>query len=267
MKPLNSRDRIGGSFVNDFAPRELEHLFEWIRLDASVVRNNRPCVEQHLQNLRARGETEERLNELHRWRVSPFFTEWEKAALGLSETISLHASEKFSTQVLKDVRRHFSVEDVLQLTLTTMAINDWIDLHEISPVRILVIEDDPSDQELLLRQLRKRKMDDQVLCLSDGSQAIKYVEKHITSPEMKLIAIFLDIRLPRMSGVEVLQRLRTMPGMENFPVIVMTSSNDPRDLQECQKLRVMSYVQKPITFDSFSGAIANIFHQSKQEMA
>jgi CheY-like chemotaxis protein len=224
-------------------------------------------VQQHQQILRANGETESRLSELHSWRQSPAFTEREKAALSLSETVSLHESEERSTQVLKDAQRHFSIEEIVRLTLTAMAVNDWIDLHEKAMVRVLVIEDAPSDQELLLHQLRRTAMEDHVVCVSDAFQALDLIEEYGRSSETGLIAIFLDLHLPGMSGVELLRRLRAMPDMANFPVIVMTSSNDPRDIEECKKLKVMSYVQKPVTFDAFSKAVADIFHQASATTA
>ena len=70
-----------------------------------------------------------------------------------------------------------------------------------------------------------------------------------------------------MSGTDLLHHIRSMPGMANFPVIMMISSNDPRDLEECKKLKVASYVSKPVTFSSFSNAVANIFHQTKEAKA
>ena len=67
----------------------------------------------------------------------------------------------------------------------------------------------------------------------------------------ELIALFLDLRLPRMSGIELLRRIRAMRGMEDLPIIVMTGSHDPVDMEECQKFKVISYVEKPVTFGIF----------------
>ena len=269
-EPLVTRND-GESNASALPPRnlrpitEFERLCEWVRLDACRVRNNPACIEHHRQSLRALGETEKRLGELDHWRESPAFTEWEKAALSLCETISLHGPEDLSTPTLQTARRHFSPDEIVRLTLTVMAVNDWIDVHEKYPIRFLVVEDDPRDQELLLEQLRETQMAGKVLFVPDALQALDFIEKSRSSSEWGLTAIFLDLHLPGMTGVELLQRIRTMPDMEDFPVIVMTSSNNPRDMEECRRLKVLNYVQKPVTLASFSKsvAVADIFHQMR----
>jgi CheY-like chemotaxis protein len=242
---------------------DFEHIVEWVRLDVAYVRKDATCMERHQQNLRKRGEMEERLNGLNHWRESSAFTEREKAALSISETISLHEPEEESHRVLQEARRYFEIEEIVRLMLSVMAVNEWIDLFAKSSIRVLVVEDNPLDQELLLRQLRMAHLADNVLFMPDAFKALQWLECSRDSSESELIAIFLDIRLPGISGIELLQRLRTMPGLENFPVIVMTSSNDPRDMEECKRLKVMGYVEKPVTYNSFSKAVADIFHQTQ----
>jgi two-component system response regulator len=130
-----------------------------------------------------------------------------------------------------------------------------------SQVRVLVVEDNADDRELLLRQLRKTGMADQVKFISDGKEALLF----LTAPEPRpadedLIAIFLDLNLPSLSGLDLLRLLRQNETLQDTPVIVMTSSNNPRDLEECRRLRVTQYVSKPVTFTSFSKAVADVFH-------
>jgi alkylhydroperoxidase family enzyme len=96
----------------------------------SNVRNNVGCVENHQQSLLALAETAKRLNAVDHWRESPAFTEREKAALSLSETISSQHPAEFSLATLKAVRCHFSPEETVRLALAVMAVNDWIDLQE-----------------------------------------------------------------------------------------------------------------------------------------
>jgi AhpD family alkylhydroperoxidase len=246
------------------ATPDFEDLLEWARLGAAHVRKNPACVEKHSASLRTRGETEERLHELNRWRQSPFFTDREKAALDLSESISLRHSKDLLQDALDGPRRHFDTSEMVRLSLALLAINDWIDLHAGPPIRVLVVEDNAFDEELLRRQLKKAGMADNVVFVPDAHQALEL----LSGPEGKLlrqdlIALFLDIHLPGMSGIELLRRLRAMPEMEDFPVIVMTSSQDPRDVEQCKKLKVKSYVEKPVTSVSFSKAVANLFHQAK----
>jgi CheY-like chemotaxis protein len=128
-------------------------------------------------------------------------------------------------------------------------------------VRILVVEDNPFDEELLRRQLRRTEMASKTTFVSDPFQAMELLTGNESdSFRQDLIAIFLDIHLPGMSGIELLRHIRDMPGMEDFPVIMMTSCPDPRDMEECQRLGAKSYVEKPVTVASFSKAIANLFH-------
>ena len=106
-----------------------ECLLEWVRLGSAHARRSGLCVTRHRENLRALVESEKRLSEFPGWRESPAFTEPEKAALTLSELLSLHEPGKLSPQLLLDAQRHFSTEEIVRLTLTIMAVNDWIDLH------------------------------------------------------------------------------------------------------------------------------------------
>ena len=130
-----------------------------------------------------------------------------------------------------------------------------------SQVRVLVVEDNADDRDLLLRQLRKTGMAEQVKFISDGKEALLYLtEPAQNSEDEELIAIFLDLNLPSLSGLDLLRSLRQNESLQDTPVIVMTSSNDPRDLAECRRLSVTQYVSKPVTFISFSKAVADIFH-------
>ena len=131
-------------------------------------------------------------------------------------------------------------------------------------VRVLVVEDDPYDSELLLLQLHKKGVGNQVKFISNGQEALDFLTRPEFSSEVgKLIAIFLDLKLPLVGGLDLLRHIRTRKELQGIPVIVMTSSNDPKDIEECRKLKVTSYISKPITFPSFSKAVADVFHSSK----
>ena len=132
-----------------------------------------------------------------------------------------------------------------------------------SPVKVLVIEDNADDRELLRRQLSKSGLDGHVKFISDGQEALDLLTGPNAPPHDDLIIILLDLRLPSLSGLELLRRLRALPRFQSLPVTVMTSSNDPRDLEECHRLNVLNYLTKPVTFDSFSKAVASVFHPPK----
>ncbi len=129
------------------------------------------------------------------------------------------------------------------------------------PVRVVVVEDNEDDRDLLVRQLRKSGIDSHVKFFADGREALTFLlNLPPPQPFTDLIAIFLDLKLPGMSGVEVLREIRRLPRVAGVPVIIMTSSLDPRDFEACQELKVAAFVPKPITFESFSKAITGLRH-------
>jgi two-component system response regulator len=124
--------------------------------------------------------------------------------------------------------------------------------------RILIVEDNPDDGALLMRQLKKAQLGEQVKMIGDGRQALDFL---MLAEADHLIAIFLDLKLPNLSGLSLLDKIRANDRRKHLPVIVMTSSNSPKDLEGCKELGVSSYVQKPVTFGAFSKAVADTFHR------
>ena len=112
-------------------------------------------------------------------------------------------------------------------------------------------------------QLRKGGMAGHVKCIADGKEALEFLTgPRIKSVTKKLVAIFLDLKLPSMDGLELLRRLRQYEEYVHMPVIVMTSSDNPKDMDECQRLKVAHYISKPVTLASFSKAVADALHPS-----
>jgi CheY-like chemotaxis protein len=133
------------------------------------------------------------------------------------------------------------------------------------PVRILVVEDNQNDQELLRRQLKKASIDEHVLCLADPRDAVELLHGPDSASFIRnLIAIFLDVHLPHMSGVELLEIIRQKEEMADFPIIVMTSCPHPEIEAACERLKVFAFVEKPLTYLDFSQLIAGLFHKTKQ---
>jgi two-component system response regulator len=133
-------------------------------------------------------------------------------------------------------------------------------------VRVIVIEDNADDSELLLRQLRKSGMGEHVKFIANGQQALDFlIGPGAQASADELIAIFLDLKLPSLNGLELLRRLRAHKKnkLRNLPVIIMTSSNNPADMEECKRLNVTGYVPKPVSFTTFSKAVADVFHLPK----
>jgi two-component system, response regulator len=127
--------------------------------------------------------------------------------------------------------------------------------------RIVVVEDNADDRELLLRQLRKAGLANHMKFITDGREALDFLTgPNAEEMSQNLIAIFLDLKLSGMGGIELLRRLRAHEAYAETPLIVMTSSNDPLDMEECQRLNVAHFVTKPVSLTAFAKAIADTFH-------
>ena len=126
------------------------------------------------------------------------------------------------------------------------------------PLRVLVIEDNNDDSDLLVRQLQRNNFEGSVKVIPDGQEAWDLLKDDAARQE--LIAIFLDLKLPKISGLKLLARIRADSKLCTMPVFVMTSSIDPKDMDECTRLGVEGYIPKPVTFTTFSKAVADLFH-------
>jgi two-component system response regulator len=129
------------------------------------------------------------------------------------------------------------------------------------PTRILIVEDNVDDAELLLRQLEKAQLHQQVRVIAHGGIALDYLTDAQAECE-NLIAVFLDLNLPDVSGLQILEGIRSSERTRHLPVILMTSSNAPSDMERCRALGVASYVNKPVSFFAFTKAVADIFHRT-----
>jgi two-component system, response regulator len=121
-------------------------------------------------------------------------------------------------------------------------------------VDILLVEDNPNDAELTQRALKKTDLAARVEIARDGAEALEYLFSLRPKPRV----IFLDLKLPKIDGVEVLRRLRSEDNTRSIPVVVLTSSQEERDITECYKLGVNSYVVKPVEFDKFYKAVSDL---------
>jgi len=119
---------------------------------------------------------------------------------------------------------------------------------------ILVVEDNDDDSFLLTRQLARAHFEDCVTVIGNGEDAFDHL-LHSPTP----LAIFLDLRLPGMSGLELLEKIRATEGLAKVPVIVMTGSVDPEDVKECTRLGVTAYLPKPVGLTTFIKTVAHLF--------
>lgn len=130
----------------------------------------------------------------------------------------------------------------------------------LNDVIILLVEDNPNDVELILRALKK--CTDKFHVVTDGAEALefifatgKYAQRNIKNPPG---VILLDLKLPKVDGIEVLRRIKSDERTKNIPVVALTSSSEDRDLSECYKLGINSYIIKPVDFDKFINAVTEL---------
>ncbi len=128
-------------------------------------------------------------------------------------------------------------------------------------VEILIVEDNSSELELALYALKKHHLANHIVVLRDGAEVIDYLfgEDKEGPPLSKIPKlILLDLKLPKINGIEVLRRIKSEPRTRTIPVVVMTSSRQDQDLSECYRLGVNSYLVKPVNFDQFTESIRQV---------
>ena len=125
-------------------------------------------------------------------------------------------------------------------------------------IDILLVEDNPDDAELTLRALRRAISTDRVVHLDDGAKAIDYLlgRPDDTAPAPKFV--LLDLKLPKVDGLEVLRRIKSDRRTSAIPVVVLSSSKEDRDLAESYRLGVNSYIVKPVGFDQYISLIGDV---------
>jgi two-component system response regulator len=129
-------------------------------------------------------------------------------------------------------------------------------------VEILLVEDNPNDLELALHALRRHNLANHIEVVRDGAEALEFIfgtgayggRRVEDVPKV----ILLDLKLPKVDGMEVLQRIKSDPRTRSIPVVVLTSSREERDVVETYQLGVNSYIVKPVDFEQFTEAVRNL---------
>lgn len=135
-------------------------------------------------------------------------------------------------------------------------------MNETNAVELLLVEDDPQDLELSLRALKKANITNRVEIARDGAEALDFLfcegahaGRRITdTPKV----ILLDLKLPKVDGLEVLRRLKADPRTKMIPVVMLTSSKEQRDVVESYQLGVNSYIVKPVNVERFMEAVRDL---------
>ena len=132
----------------------------------------------------------------------------------------------------------------------------------INELSILLVEDNASDAEMTIRALKKTTLTNNLLHVKDGAQALDFVfcegDHNHRSIESQPKVIMLDIKMPKVNGLEVLARIKSDPRTREIPVVVLTSSKEDPDIKKCYELGVNSYVVKPVEFEDFYKAVSDL---------
>jgi CheY-like chemotaxis protein len=124
--------------------------------------------------------------------------------------------------------------------------------------RILIAEDDPNDLELTMTALSEYNLANQVDVVHDGADALDYLFRRgsfADRPEGEPVAVILDLKMPKVDGLEVLRQIKEHPDLRTIPVVMLTSSSEERDLVQSYQLGVNAFVVKPVGFEAFMRAI------------
>lgn len=134
--------------------------------------------------------------------------------------------------------------------------------QNMNEVEVLLVEDNPSDAELTVRSLKKRNLANRLFHVKDGAEAVDFLfaQGAFASRRVKNgpKVVLLDLKLPKIDGIEVLRRIKSDERTKVIPVVVMTSSREDRDLVDCYNLGVNGYVVKPVEFEDFARAVSEL---------
>jgi len=130
-------------------------------------------------------------------------------------------------------------------------------------VEILLVEDNITDAELTIRELKKHNMANNLVHVKNGEEALDFIfatGKYATTREIQYSpkVVLLDIQMPKINGLEVLQKIKADPRTRAIPVVVLTSSKESPDIQKCYDLGANSYIVKPVNFEGFAQSIKNL---------
>jgi len=135
-------------------------------------------------------------------------------------------------------------------------------MSDMKQVEILLVEDNPHDAELTLRALKKNNLANSITLVTDGEEALDFIFARGAFSKRKVEhvpkVVILDLKLPKVDGLEVLKAMKDDPRTRIIPVVVLTSSKEESDIVESYRLGVNSYIVKPVDFDKFIGAVRDL---------
>lgn len=134
-------------------------------------------------------------------------------------------------------------------------------MPNVQAVNILLVEDDPGHARLIEKNLRRSNITNQITVINDGREAIDYLFKqgdYTLSPHASPLLVLLDLNLPGLDGYQILERMKSNHKTKHIPVIMLTTTDDVREVDRCYNLGCNVYITKPVDYEHFSEAIRKI---------
>lgn len=134
-------------------------------------------------------------------------------------------------------------------------------MYNLNHIEILLVEDNPVDAELTIRALKAQKLANEMYVVENGVEALDFLycrgKFELRTDNSALKVVFLDVKLPKLNGLEVLQKMKSDPEIKKIPVVMVTSSCEDPDIRKAYELGANSYVVKPVGFENFIKAMQN----------
>jgi two-component system response regulator len=135
-------------------------------------------------------------------------------------------------------------------------------LNEPAHAELLLVEDNPTDAELCIRSLKKNNLANQLVWVKDGAEALDFLLARGDYANRNVVdlpkVVLLDLKLPKVDGLEVIRAIRSNDQLKLLPIVVLTSSKDERDILESYKIGANAFVSKPVEFEEFSAAVVKL---------
>ncbi|RMF58749.1 MAG: response regulator [Bacteroidetes bacterium] len=130
-----------------------------------------------------------------------------------------------------------------------------------NPLTVLLVEDDPAHAELLVRSFRRQRLEGRIVHVEDGEAALEYLfreGRYADANDGMPSLIVLDLRLPRVDGLEVLRQIKTTPALARIPVVILTTSTAEQDVSRAYALHANSYLVKPVDFGQYRALVGTM---------
>jgi CheY-like chemotaxis protein len=191
----------------------------------------------------------------------------QRTALGISQEELAYRAGLHRTYVsdLERGARNPSIESIeklagaLQISVSKLFASTGNGTSSRQMVELLLVEDDPTDVELTVRAFKKARITNPLHVVRDGAEALEFIFANADQKNLQsTVLVLLDLNLPKMSGLEVLRRIKADTRTQDIPIIVLTVSTLDRDITECRRLGAQDYIVKPVGFENFSEVTARL---------